>query len=78
FPEAAAAEAAHVVNIDSDAIANALIHCLSDPEQARAMGDRARQFILENYTWDSLASKLISVYQDIIESHTVTAVSTHK
>lgn len=66
FPEAAEAKAASVVDINADQIANALIELLQDPIQAKNMGDRARQFILENYTWDHIASKLISVYQDII------------
>jgi glycosyltransferase involved in cell wall biosynthesis len=34
--------------------------------QAKEIGDRARQFILENYTWDSVAAKMLAVYQDII------------
>ncbi|MEH1827701.1 MAG: glycosyltransferase [Nostoc sp.] len=66
FPEAAESQAASVVDINADQIANALISLLQDPIQAKNMGDRARKFILENYTWDSVASKLISVYQDII------------
>ncbi|MBE9049472.1 glycosyltransferase [Nostocales cyanobacterium LEGE 11386] len=66
FPEAAAAEVASVVDINADQIANALIDLLKQPLQAKEMGDRARQFILENYTWDSVAAKMLSVYQDII------------
>lgn len=50
FPEAAAAKVAHVVDIDADAIADALIQCLSNPQQAKQMGDRAREFIFQNYT----------------------------
>jgi hypothetical protein len=30
------------------------------------MGDRARQFILGNYTWDKIASRLSTIYQEII------------
>jgi glycosyltransferase involved in cell wall biosynthesis len=33
------------------------------------MGQRARQFILENYTWNKIAIKLIEVYGSIIENH---------
>jgi glycosyltransferase involved in cell wall biosynthesis len=66
FPEAAVAKVAHVVQIDADAIADALIQCLSNPQQAKIMGNRAKNFILENYTWEQSAKKLMQVYQAII------------
>jgi glycosyltransferase involved in cell wall biosynthesis len=66
FPEAGKTQAASVVTINSHSIAHALIELLQDEEKAKKMGDRARQFILENYTWDRVASKMVSVYQDII------------
>ncbi|AHJ28642.1 glycosyltransferase [Nodularia spumigena CS-584] len=65
FPEAGTASAASIVDIDADQIANALIKFLQEPILAKEMGDRARQFILENYTWDSIATKMLSIYQDI-------------
>ena len=46
FPEAAANKVARVVNINADDISNALISFLSNPLAARAMGERARQFIV--------------------------------
>jgi glycosyltransferase involved in cell wall biosynthesis len=67
FPEAAAAQVAHVVDIDADAIADALIQCLSNPQQAKEMGDRAREFIFQNYTWEQAAKKMIEVYKAVIE-----------
>lgn len=66
FPEAATAKAAYVVDIDADVIADALIQCLSAPQQTKAMGDRARTFIFQNYTWDRAAEKLVQVYKAII------------
>ncbi|HZG39907.1 MAG TPA: glycosyltransferase, partial [Nodosilinea sp.] len=66
FPEAARANAAKVVNIQAEAIAKALIECLSDPLAAKAMGDRARQLVLNNYTWDRVAAQLINVYTAIL------------
>jgi len=69
FPEATAANAAIVVEIDSEAIANALLRCLNHPDEAKAMGDRARQFILENYTWDKIAVQMKQVYIDILKNH---------
>ncbi|MCC0176425.1 glycosyltransferase [Waterburya agarophytonicola K14] len=65
FPEANTAQAAKVVEVNDKEIATALTDCLNHPQQARGMGDRARAFILQNYTWDIVAEKLIRVYQDI-------------
>lgn len=71
FPEALAAQAAYVVNIDADEIANALIQCLSNPQQAKEMGDRARQLIFEKYTWNRIASNLIEVYTAILKQEPI-------
>ncbi|BAY31554.1 group 1 glycosyl transferase [Nostoc carneum NIES-2107] len=67
FPEAAQAQAAHIVDTNPDEIANALIDCLSNPAQAQAMGDRARKLIFRNYTWERAAEKLVKVYQAIVD-----------
>jgi len=48
-------------------IANALIHCLKYLDEAKTMGECARQFILENYTWDKIAVNLIQKYQSILD-----------
>ena len=64
FPEAN--EVAQIVDIDGEQIANALIKLLSDSVKAKDIGDRARQFILENYTWDKVASKMITIYKQIL------------
>jgi glycosyltransferase involved in cell wall biosynthesis len=74
FPEAAKNKAAHVVDTNSDAIADSLIHCLTHPEQARIMGDRARQLIFEQYIWERIAAKLITVYTAIISGQSIPAI----
>lgn len=66
FPEAAHEGAAYVVDINADAIASALIKCLSHPEQAQKIGARARALIMQNYTWESTAQKLVEVYKAIL------------
>ena len=71
FSEAATAKVAHVVDIDSNSIAEALIDCLQYPQQANQMGNQARQFIFDNYTWEIIAKKLVEVYQKIINSQKV-------
>ncbi len=67
FPEAATTRTAEVVEIDTEAIAEALLRCLNEPQQAKKMGDRARQFIFNNYTWNSIAAKLLEVYTSIVD-----------
>ncbi len=67
FPEAAAAGAAHVVDINAEAITKVLIQCLTYSQQAKEMGDRAREFIFQNYTWEQAAKKMLQVYKAIIE-----------
>jgi len=42
------------------------------------VGDRARQFILDNYTWDKIALKMVSVYEDIIDDQLTPTFSEHK
>ncbi|NJM19754.1 MAG: glycosyltransferase [Richelia sp. SL_2_1] len=71
FPEAAAAFSAHVVDIDADAIANALIECLKNPQEAQLMGMKARQFIFQNYTWEQAAKKLLKTYREIINKKSI-------
>ncbi|MDV3351367.1 glycosyltransferase [Leptothoe sp. LEGE 181152] len=65
FPEAATAQAAHVVDTKTDAIYAALHQVLSHQRHAKAMGQQAREFVLQNYTWDRAAEKLIQLYQNI-------------
>ncbi|MFQ4137706.1 glycosyltransferase [Nodosilinea sp. PGN35] len=66
FPEADAAGAAQVVAVDSRAIAQALINCLANWPRAKAMGDRARKLVLEHYTCDKVAVRLLATYTAIL------------
>lgn len=65
FPEAKEAQVAKVVEVNQEEIMEALLWCLSNSEEAIEMGDRAKKFILENYTWDRIAKQLIEVYRQI-------------
>lgn len=71
FPEAATAKAAHIVDIEANSFSEALIECLKAPQESEAMGYRARQFILGNYTWDRIATKMIEAYTCIINKGSV-------
>ncbi|BAY60598.1 hypothetical protein NIES22_06570 [Calothrix brevissima NIES-22] len=58
----------YVAELNIDAIASAIQEVFDYPQQAKKMGDRACQFILENYTWELVGSKLISSYQIILNN----------
>lgn len=51
---------------DVDSLVEALDFLLSHPEEARAMGERARKLVLENYTWEKNAEKTIEVYKEVL------------
>ena len=67
FPEAGMEKAALEIDIDAQQLTDVLLWCLINPEEAQQIGDRARQFIFENYTWDKIANKMKKVYCDILQ-----------
>ncbi|NEO94738.1 MAG: glycosyltransferase [Moorea sp. SIO3G5] len=61
----------YVTELDVKAIASGIENYLTNPQQAKEMGTRARQLIFEQYTWDSIAKKLIQVYKAIIQNQPI-------
>lgn len=51
---------------DVDSLVEALDFLLSHPKEAKAMGERARKVVLENYTWEKNAEKTIEVYREVL------------
>jgi glycosyltransferase involved in cell wall biosynthesis len=64
----------YVANLDVEAITEALDRFLSDSvsmasdreNRIKPMGMRARQFTIENFNWDKIATDLIRVYQSLV------------
>ena len=54
---------------DSSAIAQAILHLCAHEDQARAMGQRGRRFVAENYSRRSLATAYLDVLAVAIEEH---------
>ena len=50
-----------------DSLAEALDFLLSHPEEAQAMGERARKLVLAEYTWEKNAEKTLEVYQRLLK-----------
>jgi glycosyltransferase involved in cell wall biosynthesis len=48
---------------DRDALADALVEAVNDPEERRRRGARAREVALERYAWPSLAERVAAVYE---------------
>ncbi|WP_414542634.1 glycosyltransferase [Nostoc sp. CCY0012] len=53
---------AYVVQQDVSEITNAILDFLNSPKLAQQMGERAHKFVLEKYTWENIAGKMIRVY----------------
>lgn len=53
---------------DVDSLVQTIDYLLSNPDEARAMGERARKLVLENYTWVKNAEKTIEVYKEVLKN----------
>lgn len=51
---------------DVESLIEALDYLLSHPEEAKAMGERARKVVIENYTWEKNAEKTMQVYKEVL------------
>ena len=53
---------------DVDSLVEALDFLLGHPAEAKAMGERGRKLVLENYTWEKNAEKTIAVYEEVLRN----------
>jgi glycosyltransferase involved in cell wall biosynthesis len=53
----------YVPRLNVQSIANSIRQALSDPHAAKIIGARAHQFIIENYSWETIAAQLYVRYQ---------------
>jgi glycogen(starch) synthase len=53
---------------DTDELAAALARLLSDKGLREKMGEAARKFVSENFTWDLCAQKMLRVYHEALEN----------
>ena len=53
---------------DAVAYAAAIRHLRDDPAEARAMGDRGRAMVLEQYTWEREQAGLLQFYRELTGS----------
>jgi len=53
---------------DVDSLTRAMDYLFSNSDEARAIGKRACKLVLENYTWNKSAEKIIEIYKEILEN----------
>ena len=66
LPEVAGDAARVVPAGNADALAAAIADLLDDPEARQALGQRARQRCLAEFSWDVCAARLVDHYRDAI------------
>jgi glycogen(starch) synthase len=50
----------------TDELADAVMRLLSDKNLRQKMGVNGRKFVLDNYTWDICAEKMLSIYRELL------------
>jgi glycosyltransferase involved in cell wall biosynthesis len=61
----------------AEAIADALLALLRDPEGARAMGERGRALARDKYSWDAIARAMAHRYEAVVDARSG-RVATHE
>jgi glycosyltransferase involved in cell wall biosynthesis len=51
-----------------DTLVSNLDYLLENPDEAIAMGERARETVLDGYTWDSRSESVVEIYSEILKS----------
>ncbi|MEA5503445.1 glycosyltransferase [Halotia wernerae UHCC 0503] len=59
----------YVAEFDVAAIASSIQQALDHAHAAKEMGDRARQFVLKNHTWEKISSDLVTVYRSVLKDN---------
>jgi glycosyltransferase involved in cell wall biosynthesis len=59
----------YVAPMDRDAIASKFQDFFNNRQEAKAMGQNARQLVQQEYTWNSIAARLTRVYSRAIEQN---------
>ncbi len=71
FSEVEKIGAGRVVNADVDSLSKALMEFLDNTELCKKAGNRGRKLVMEKYTWDKVADKMIMAYKEILTTHKV-------
>jgi glycosyltransferase involved in cell wall biosynthesis len=53
---------------DSEALAEALIQIVTDPDRARELGENGRERVVADFSWDDTVNQTLKLYQEVIQS----------
>jgi len=67
FPEVAEARAGIVIDPDSAQLAEAIVELMDDPKLREEMGNNGRRLVMERFTWDKVADRMIELYQRVLK-----------
>ena len=60
-------EGIHVVSSTEAGIRDGLLDLLHDSGQTNEMGERLKQYVEENYTWELMARRYVSLFQEVLQ-----------
>jgi len=66
FQEIAEYGAGIIIEPDPKQLVEALNKLLNNPKLCKRMGENGRKLVLEKFTWDKIADKMIKVYEEIL------------
>lgn len=69
FAELSKIDGGRIVPATMEGIKNGLSDMLSDPERLKLMGMKFRGYVLDKYTWDSVAGQYIELYRRILSGN---------
>jgi glycosyltransferase involved in cell wall biosynthesis len=60
-------EVAYLINPGSvDELSSAIITLLEDRKLAKCMGEKGRELISKNFTWDTIVMKILEIYREVL------------
>ena len=69
FAEVETARAGKIVDVDVNPLAKALIELLKNPDAGREMGRRGAKLVEQKYTWNTIADKMLALYEGLVKGH---------
>ena len=69
FPKVETEGVGRVVETDPEVMSKAMIELLRDRKQLQEMGRKGREFVLRDYSWDTIANDMVDAYREGIERY---------